>query len=276
MGSTRTRRTQLAVVAILVALACATSLLGGCFWRKPQPPAAPTPVSTPPTPSAEVTSPAPLPEPPSAVETAPVPPADVDAKTGPLHVPQPGSAERQALADAARARLKTSSRFVVNQMQSNSAWAIAQLTAVGTSASHFVGFRHSPKGWTAFWDAAPSSASAKSLLAADPRISAEVVNAIDWKGVKEPAAEPKPGRPSNKEVSDVAKTFVTKANPGTEVTGTEVLGLTKDAKGHWWAWVVVRGQKNVDPLTVYIYKDVDWKLWDYGTDPKPVPKDVKF
>ncbi|MBI5231295.1 MAG: hypothetical protein HY876_03920 [Coriobacteriales bacterium] len=262
--------------AVVAALGLVAALVGislsGCWFRK-------QPKSTPPTQppavvATETTTPPSQPETSTVEETKTPDLPPVDAKTGPLHTPQPGSAERQALADAARKQLDTTSRFIVNQMYSNGAWAIAQLTPKNGGASSFVAFRHWDDGWTAYWDRRVADRDS-GLKDADPRISDEVVDAVSWKGKKPPAASS--GRPSNSEVASAARSIVSKSNPDVEITGTEVMGVAKDSQGRWWGWVVVKGPSNVDPLTVYLYKSGgSWKLWDYGTEPKPVPGDVDF
>jgi len=274
MSARRRRTTNTARVATVVALAAvlvAAAFAGGCWFNKQANDEGPG------TTGAENPVPTSTPEASATVQPAEQLPI-VDDKTGALHVPQPGSAERQALADAARVFLDTDSRFVVNQMYSNNAWALAQLTPKQGGNSVFVAYRHGDGAWTAYWKAPAAGGTATELRAADARISDEVVGAFSFKGVKEPAAEPAADRPSNAQAIAAASTVVKKASPDVEITGAEVLGMDKDSKGRWWAWVLVKGPSNVDPLTVYEYRESDgsWKLWDFGTEPRPVPADVDF
>lgn len=199
------------------------------------------------------------------VPTAPAAPAPVAVMaSGALHVPAKDTPERVALMNAARARLGTSSTFVVNQLESDSAWAVGELTPTSGGAAVFVAFRDRVDGgWEAIWHGV--SGGPAGATAADARFSPGVIASIDWAG-----------RPSSAAILAAAKRLAPLNGSG-PVTGAKIVDTTQDSKGRWWAAVHI--DNNVDGGTVVIYRDGDtWKCFDFGTglDESALPKGVKL
>lgn len=183
---------------------------------------------------------------------------------GAIHVPTKGSSERVALMDAARARLGTSSQFVVNQLKSDSAWAIGELTPTSGGATVFVAFRNRVDGgWEAVWNGV--SGGPAGVTAADARFSPGVIASIDWAG-----------KPLTSVILAAAKKLAS-SNGSAPVTGAKITDTTQDSKGRWWAAVHI--DNNIDGGTVVIYRDGGtWKYFAFGTglEESALPKDVKL
>lgn len=184
--------------------------------------------------------------------------------SGALHQPAQGSAERTALMDAARDRIKTSSQFVVHQLESDNAWAVGELAPSGGGATVFVSFRNEVDGgWQAIWNGAAGGPAGTTR--ADARFSPQVIAGIDWSG-----------KPSTDDILAAAKKLAP-LNGSAPVTGAKLNDITQDSKGRWWAAVII--ENNVDGGVIVIYRDNGkWKCYAFGTglEESDLPKDVKL
>jgi hypothetical protein len=190
------------------------------------------------------------------VALTPKPSRPVVRGIGAKHTPKVDSPERVALMAAARARLKTRSKFEVVQLISDRAWAVAQLNPVSGGSGQYVAFRNQQTGgWVAFWSSPKASGAKKAILVADPRIPRSLVDDVDFSG-----------RPSASEVVNAALRLGKNDSPSLHFTGGALGELTKDSRGRWWAVVNLTFTEGERQDNFFMYKDSGrWKLYTVGT-----------
>ena len=165
--------------------------------------------------------------------------ADVPTSTepgGPITTPVTGTVLRTQLMDAARAKLGTTSQFVVYQLFVQGDQAVGDLEAASGGQRQFVVFK-GPE-WTGVWVApfGASSASAASAKEGVPGISEELLSRIDWKFTKPVSDEAMVSSLSSK-AKGWAKTLMDGQGEPYVITSVKV---AKDNNGGWWGRAIVQ------------------------------------
>lgn len=107
----------------------------------------------------------------------------VPKSEGPITTPAWGRDLRAALMNAARARLQTTSKFVVHQPYVQGSAVLADLEPTFGGKRRLVGFRSDSSGaWTATWSADIGHEAPESLRAALPQASEALIAKLVWTG----------------------------------------------------------------------------------------------
>jgi len=156
--------------------------------------------------------------------------------TGPISTPAAGTSTRQALMNAARTKLKTTSQFRIYQLYVQGDTAIGDLEAVSGGKRVFVAWKG--PGWTAVWTApfGSSTANAKAAASALEGFSQELIGRIDFK-----LAKPLGSSAMKASLTAAAKTWSDQAMGGVgapyKVTTAKV---AQDSNGTWWGVAVTQ------------------------------------
>ncbi|MDR3687329.1 MAG: hypothetical protein P4L93_10275 [Coriobacteriia bacterium] len=243
----------------VAALLAATLLLSGCV--KPTiTPAAVTPTTTAPGATTTTESTQTSVEPTSATQ--------INA-TGPITTPAAGSATRQALLDAARTKLATTSTFYVHQLYVQGDTALGDVEPLdGASLGRvFVAWEKISGVWKAVGAIrfGTASANAAATSRALPSFSPELISKINWNLAAKPVTTTSGSATSMKaSLSTAAKAWAKTNMNGTgspyNITSVKV---AQDSKGAWWGVAVVQpspsSNSSFDPLTVWAkYSGGNW------------------
>jgi hypothetical protein len=205
---------------------------------------------------------------------ATTPPAETGpavAGSGAVISPKQGSDVRQALIDAARIKLATTSQFYVLGISSDGAWALAALRSVDGGKGSWVAFRNEiPAGWVAFWSGDVPDAG-KAVKTADPRFADSVLTSMDL--------EIDVGKPTVAEAEAAVLKLAKKAYPSIPIKSAKAIGLGIDAKSQWWvqAWTDAGKAYENEQWFAY-YTGTTWKLKEYGTglERSDLPSDIEW
>jgi hypothetical protein len=194
------------------------------------------------------------------------------AASGAVVVPKQGDAVRDALMDAARAKLGTSSQFYVLQLRTDGAWAVAALRTVDGGKGWWVAFRNEvPGGWVAIWSAQTGTGAAEAISLSDPRFAGAVLTPMDF-GMDV-------GKPTVAEAEAAVLKIAKKEYASIPTKSAKVSGIGLDAKGIWWveAWTDA-GTSYENEQWFVNYDGTNWKLRDYGTglDRTDEPSDIEW
>lgn len=182
--------------------------------------------------------------------------------------PVTGTQLRTALMDAARAKLNTTSQFVVYQIYVQGDYAIGDLETSPGGKRQFVAFK-GPE-WQALWVAPYGSggATAASVKTAVPGISSALVAKIDW-AYKKPLSDDAMAASLSAEAKKWAKTLMEGLG---EPYNIAMVRVAKDSTGAWWGRVVVQPSSDASAS----YEPIDfWCRYSGGTwtgsaqDPEP-------
>jgi hypothetical protein len=153
-----------------------------------------------------------------------------------ITTPVTGTVARTQLMDAARAKLGTTSQFVVYQLYVQGDQAIGDLEATSGGARQFVAFK-GPE-WQAVWVAPFGSASASSAAAkaAVSGLSDQLLARLDWQ-FKKPASDAAMIASLSSSAKQWAKTMMDGLGQPYQVKMAKV---AQDTGGEWWGRVILQ------------------------------------
>lgn len=212
---------------------------------------------------------------PSGTEAPSEQPSSGAGSGEPITSPIAGTQARTALMDAARAKLGTTSQFVVYQLYVQGDFAIADLETQTGGKRQFVAFT-GPE-WKAVWTApfGSETASAASVKTAVPGISAALLAKLDWK-YKKPVSSAAMEAGLSTQAKKWAKTLMEGLG---EPYNVVMVKVAQDKTGAWWGRAVVQPSSNAtssfEPIDFWCrYNGSEWV--GKAQDPEPPPPSTYF
>jgi hypothetical protein len=155
---------------------------------------------------------------------------------GPITSPPAGSVARTALMNAARAKLNTTSQFVVYQLYVQGSYALADIETESGGKRQFVSFK-GPE-WQAEWVAPFGSASASAADAKGqvPGLTDALLAKIDWKFPK-PVSNAAMVSSLSTAAKKWSKTLMDGLGEPYQVT---LVKVAQDTGGVWWGRAIVQ------------------------------------